>query len=110
MNILTPEFSHADSRRIIYQLFTAPIEQVNSYDIKRGAVLGDHFHKETYEYFYVTKGTIRARVGSNEMTMNRGSLFVVEPNERHSIEALTESSIMTFLTKQFDQRRPDVHR
>ena len=53
MNVLKPEFVSQDSRRILSQLLTADIKQVNHYEAKRGAVLGNHYHKQTNEYFFI---------------------------------------------------------
>lgn len=106
MEFLKPEFISDDGRRILKQLFTAPIAQVNVYEAKKGAILGNHFHKDTIEYFYVIKGTILY----NEHTMfYRGDLFKVSPPEHHTIEIVSsEASFMTFLTKPYDQKEPDV--
>jgi len=105
VKLLEPEFEHSDSRRTLTQLFTAPINQVNFYNAKKGAILGDHFHKETIEYFYVTKGTL---LYNNERVINRGTTFVVEPQENHILECLTDVQLMTFLTKPFDKEKPDL--
>ena len=105
MKLLDPEFKHQDARRTLVQLFTAPVNQVNFYDAKKGAILGDHFHKETVEYFYVTKGTL---LYNNERIINRGTAFVVEPEENHTLECMTDVQLMTFLTKPFDKENPDL--
>ena len=46
MKVLSPEFSHSDSRRRLTQLFTQNISQVNEYEVTKGAVLGNHYHKK----------------------------------------------------------------
>lgn len=104
MNILEPEFKHTDARRSLTQLFTSNIAQVNLYEAKRGAILGDHFHKETTEFFYIVKGTLMA----NERVFSRGALFVYYPEENHTIECLTDVTLMTFLSKPFDSENPDL--
>ena len=107
MKALLPEFSHKDSRRSLTQLFTAPIAQVNEYHAKKGAILGDHFHNETTEYFHITKGTVTY---NDVKIFNRGSTFVVEPGERHTIVCLTEVSMLTFLTKPYSKEEPDTYK
>lgn len=104
MTILEPEFKHTDSRRSITQLFTSNIAQVNVYDAKKGAVLGNHYHKETIEFFYIVRGSLIA----NDKVLSKGSLFVVYPEEPHTIECLTDVSLMTFLSKPFDLENPDL--
>ena len=109
MLLRRPEYTHKDSRRTLTQLFTTPVEQVNEYEVSRGAVLGNHYHKDTYETFYVTKGAIIAEVGNNKFIASRGMMFTVEPNENHAIESLSEGArIMTFLSKPYTKENPDT--
>lgn len=107
MKKLESEFTHADKRRTLTQLFTAPVAQVNSYKAHRGSVLGDHYHKETTEYFYVVRGVIRY---NKEKILTTGDIFVVEPPERHEIRCMTDVTLMSFLTKPFTKQEPDIFR
>lgn len=105
MKILAPEYQHTDTRRTLKQLFTADIKQVNIYDAKKGATLGNHYHKETTEFFYVVKGT----VFYNKTSMiNRGTTFVVYPPENHTLECMTDVTLMSFLDKPYDTKEPDI--
>lgn len=97
-----------DSRRTLTQLLTVDLKQVNFYEAKKGAILGNHYHKETAEYFYITKGTAIAQIGESSYFVNRGSLFCVLPLERHTIECLSDISMMTFLTKAYTKENPDI--
>lgn len=105
MNILEAEFVHSDSRRRLSQLATADFKQLNHYEAKRGAILGDHYHKDTIEYFFLVKGTV---LYNEEKVINKGSMFVVHPRENHKIECLTDVSLITLLTKPFDKENPDL--
>lgn len=111
MRILSPETAHKDSRRELKQLFTADIKQVNSYDVNKGTPLGNHYHKVSYEYFYVTKGLLMVRIGDNTFPANPGTLFCVEPNEFHTVEALSnKASFITFLTKAYSKEDTDTYK
>ena len=106
MQLLKPEFIDKDNRRTLKQLFTANIAQVNSYDAKKGAILGNHYHKETTEYFYITRGLV---LYNSERIFYKGDVFVVSPPELHRIEVISsDASFLTFLTKPFDQKEPDL--
>lgn len=105
MKLLYPEFSHIDSRRMLQQLITANIKQVNYYKAHPGAVLGDHFHKETVEYFFVASGKVAY---NDEQVMGPGDFFAVYPEENHKLECITEVELLTFLTKEFDKEKPDL--
>ena len=106
MRILEPEFVHQDNRRKLTQLITDDIKQVNVYHAQRGASLGDHFHKKTTEYFYLIKGSI---IYNDNTLISRGTLFVVNPEERHKIECLTDVSFLSFLTKPYTKEDPDIY-
>lgn len=111
MRILASESVDKNSRRELRQLFTADIKQVNFYEAQRGAILGDHYHKTTKEYFYITRGTFMVQIGSNSFAANPGFLFRVDPNEKHTLEALTnKATFMTFLSEPYDPKRPDIHK
>ena len=105
MNILKPEFEHKDKRRKLTQVFTAHTKQVNLYYAKRGSILGNHFHKETKEYFLVTRGVLRY---NDSVSVLAGEAFVVHPLENHKLECLTDVTLVSFLTKPFDQEKPDL--
>ena len=107
MKILQPEFSHKDERRTLTQLFTRPIAQVNEYNAKKGSILGNHYHKETYEYFYIASGKI---VYNGEVIVSAGQSFLVEPLEKHTIICLTNVSMLTFLTKPYSKEEPDTYK
>ena len=107
MKILSPEFTHKDSRRTLKQLFTDKIAQVNEYSAKKGSTLGDHFHNETTEYFHITKGTV---IYNDIQIINRGTTFVVNPGERHTLICLTDVTMLTFLTKPYSKEEPDTYK
>ena len=106
MEYLKPEFISENNRRTLKQLFTSPIAQVNSYHAKKGAVLGNHYHKETTEYFYITKGTI---LYNSEKIFYKGDLFRVSPPERHTLEIISpEATFLSFLTRPYTKEHTDI--
>ena len=115
MQWLTPEFTHSDSRRTISQMLTEPIAQVNTYFIKKGSTLGNHYHKVTKEYFFVIEGELYMDIqplGEKETkgsVLSTGDFFLVEPLEVHKVEAITDVRLMTLLTKAFTEEDPDIH-
>lgn len=105
MEFLQPEYKHEDSRRKLYQLLTDNIQQVNLYDAKKGACLGNHYHKDTTEYFYVVKGSVSY---NDSQVVSAGQYFRVSPPENHMIRCLTPVKLMTFLTKPYTKEEPDI--
>lgn len=111
MKILSSEFVSKDGRRELKQLLTADIKQVNHYEASKGAVLGDHYHRTTKEYFYITKGTFMVQISSNSFAANPGFFFRVDPFEKHTLEALTDkAAFLTFLSEPYDNARPDLYK
>jgi len=109
MLVRNPEYKHSDSRRTLTQLVTTPVSQINEYEVKKGSILGDHYHKETHETFYVTRGAFMVRVDEARFIASRGTMFTVEPNETHTIEAISEDAkVMTFLSKSYTPEEPDT--
>lgn len=106
MQLLNPEFKHSDARRTLTQLFTFPIKQVNEYHAKKGAILGNHYHKQTTEFFHITKGTL---VYNGDRILNKGITFVVKPGEKHCLECLTDVSMLTFLSKPYTKEDTDTY-
>ena len=107
MKPLNPEFVHEDSRRKLVQLLTADIKQVNVYEANHGVELGHHFHKETIEYFYVVRGTLEY---NNKVIMKKGDIFYPAIGEMHTVKVISDkATFMTFLTKPYDNERPDIH-
>lgn len=107
MKRLEAEYSHVDPRRTITQLITADIKQVNVYEANYGAKLGDHFHNDTIEYFYVIRGTMKY---NDHLVVRKGDLFYPEKKERHTLEVVSDkATFLTFLTKPYDPKEPDIH-
>lgn len=97
MKILSPEYKHSDSRRTLTQVLTAPVSQVNEYHAKRGSLLGNHSHPY-HEYFHLIKGIL---IYNESNVISKGSTFVVEPDEKHTLECLTDVHMMAFLEQPF---------
>ena len=106
MERLKPEFLHQDSRRILSQLLTDNIKQVNLYEAKAGSILGNHHHRDTIEYFYVIEGT---GTYNDSEPISKGAFFKVIPKEHHSIFCITDLKMMTFLTRSYTKELPDIY-
>ena len=105
MTLLSPEFTNTDARRTLTQLLTADLKQVNLYEAQEGSVLGNHYHKETTEYFYILSGSV---IYNKEAIIEEGNIFVVYPGENHALTCLTYVKLMSFLTKPYSEDKPDI--
>lgn len=102
MKIIPTEINHQDSRGAISDLIEgATINAVTFISFTKGAVRGNHFHKRTTQWNYVISGRIKliAQVGDGsreETVLERGSLAVTEPMEKHALVGLEESEMLVF--------------
>ena len=113
MNFIEPEFIDINSKRTLTQLLTSDIKQVNVYHAFQGAILGGHYHKETVEHFYITKGSFKVSIQKDnqvsQFPVNKGMAFTVFPYERHTLVVLSQSaSMLTFLSKPYNKDNPDI--
>ncbi len=70
---------------------------------KKGAVRGNHYHKESAQYAYIISGKMRllTQMAGEELietTLESGDLAYTPPQERHAFIAL-EDSVFLALTK-----------
>jgi quercetin dioxygenase-like cupin family protein len=97
---ITPSF--VDERgEIIDLLENENINAVTVVTFRRGAVRGNHYHKETTQWNYLMSGKIRllSQVPGQqveETVMWPGDLVVTGPNVHHALVAVEDSSLMVF--------------
>lgn len=96
--------SFTDKRgQIIDLIENEIINAVTVITFTKGAVRGNHFHKETSQWNYLISGKIKflsQMPGKDvvEMIMDKGDFVVTVPNERHVLVGLEESELLV-LTK-----------
>jgi quercetin dioxygenase-like cupin family protein len=44
-----------------------------------------HYHKETYEFYYVISGFCKIRISENERELRAGEMMLTEPGDIHSV-------------------------
>ena len=79
-------------------------EEINSITLitfVKGAVRGNHFHKETTQWNYLMAGKIKlvTQIPGEEVVesvMLPGELTVTRPNDRHALCAMENSEVMVF--------------
>jgi mannose-6-phosphate isomerase-like protein (cupin superfamily) len=84
-------------------------------EMKMGAVLGNHFHKRTRVFFYLTRGAARVAtedVGTGEkdsfrLSANQGCFF--EVNESHAVRFTEDSEFVMLKSLAYDPADPDTH-
>ena len=95
---ITPDFE--DERGAIADILRQePIDYVTVITSKKGALRGNHVHKETVQYVYVMDGRLKAlsqMPGEPVRTavLGKGDLIVNMPQEGHAFEALEDTTFL----------------
>ena len=102
MKRINTEVSFRDARGEITDLIEKEnINAVTLISFSKGAVRGNHYHKQTTQWNYVISGQIKlaSQVPSEsivETVMEPGDLTVTGPNDRHALVALEDSKVLVF--------------
>ena len=71
----------------------------------KGALRGDHFHKKTVQYMYITKGELeywyknRFSKGKSKMALlKEGDLIMTPRNEMHALKITKNNEFIVFTT------------
>jgi dTDP-4-dehydrorhamnose 3,5-epimerase-like enzyme len=99
---LKPSFQ--DNRGQITDIIQhTPFDSVTVITCVKGAIRGNHFHKESIQYSYVLSGRIRALTQPPDGTVETADLLANDllespPFERHALQAL-EDSVLIIITR-----------
>lgn len=77
------------------------INAITRITIAKGAVRGNHYHKETWQWNYVVSGRMKlvARMPEQEpreLILEPGDLAVTDPYEHHALVGLEDCDILVF--------------
>ena len=102
MKIIATQINQQDDRGAIMDLVEGMnINAVTFISFKKGAVRGNHCHKQTTQWNYVIKGKIQlvAQVGDEpveEAVLEKGGFAVTGPMEKHALVGIEDSEILVF--------------
>lgn len=102
MEKIKVETSFSDQRgEIIDLLENESINAITIVTFRRGAVRGNHFHKQTTQWNYVMEGRIRLVSRSpdgpiEEIMLGPGDFAATGPNVAHALVGVEDSKVMVF--------------
>lgn len=111
MKVITDyEFSFKDERGILRQLISSQhgFKQINWATSKKGVSRGGHFHKIVTETFYLIKGRVKVHIKNmktheeQNKVFEIGDIFIIEPYDKHTVEALEDSEWVAFFNEQIN--------
>ena len=104
MNIKKPKINFKDRRGSIRDIFYKKnINHVAIIRSKVGVRRGDHYHKKTTQYMYITKGSLEywfKRFGSKQkpkkILLKEGDLIKTPPFEMHALKIVKANEFFVF--------------
>jgi quercetin dioxygenase-like cupin family protein len=100
VNIIKKNPSFEDERgQILDILENEPIEHATLISSKKGAIRGNHYHKESVQYTFVLKGSLKlfTQMPDEEVkttVIKTGDLLLTPPMEKHTLVALEDSEFL----------------
>ena len=115
MNLKKPVIKNDRGYLVEFPVKDFNIKQVNILFSYANTIRGNHFHKETEEYFYIIKGRVSVSltdINSNEkqvFIIETGECFHVYPYQMHVLSFIEDTHIMSFYSKEFDPNDTDIY-
>ena len=113
---IKPSFERNDDRGFFQEVLNdGHWENLIRGRMNTGAVIGNHYHKKTIIFFYLTSGSVRIKTvnvenGSRDdfaLQANQGVLLRV--NESHAIRFLEDSEFIMLKSLRYDSADPDTY-
>lgn len=113
--VVTPVFERADQRgSFVEAVNRGPWESLSHGGMGKGAILGQHYHKKTDVFFYLSDGSadvliedVRSRVRYGVVLAARQGV-IFKPFETHRIRFLEDSRFMMLKSRAFSPDDPDI--
>jgi dTDP-4-dehydrorhamnose 3,5-epimerase-like enzyme len=111
-----PSFERNDDRGFFQEILNdGHWENLIRGRMNPGAVIGNHYHKKTIIFFYLTSGSVRVKTVNVEnglrddfaLQANQGVLLSV--NESHAIRFLEDSEFIMLKSLRYDSTDPDTY-
>ncbi|HEQ98356.1 MAG TPA: cupin domain-containing protein [candidate division Zixibacteria bacterium] len=64
-----------------------------------GSVVRPHYHKSTYEYYYVMQGDVAFTINGEIRRLKAGEMMMTEPNDIHKVENDSDEDFMVLVFK-----------
>ncbi len=114
--LVNPSFTRIDDRGTFVEALNGETwNNISFGSMNKDAVMGNHYHKKTDVFFYVTKGSVEVKM----IGVKNGKLkekFILKQNEgvifktwySHAIKFLEESNFVMGKSLKYDEKDPDT--
>lgn len=98
-----PTHRHEDDRRVLTEwVRDFPLRTCKALEVKQDSILGDHFHKEKDEVFYLLKGSGFVTLDSDRTELKVGDVIYAARGVKHTFELAKDSILLEAGNKPFD--------
>jgi quercetin dioxygenase-like cupin family protein len=92
---------HEDDRGVIQDLLVTPLDAVTEIRTRKGAIRGNHTHRETVQWTYVVSGQLRVVTQQGggplrDRVYGPGDMACEQPGVTHAWEALEDTTVLVF--------------
>jgi len=67
--------------------------------IEPGSTVKPHYHKHTFEFYYVMEGRCKITIGNSVSELGWGDMMLTEPGDVHSVFNCTDSDFVVLVFK-----------
>lgn len=85
-------------KKILLDKIPGRIQSIQIGKFKPGTFFPPHYHKKTYEIFYILSGNAIINIGNKKYKCKPGKILICKPKQIHSIinKSKSEFSLLTF--------------
>ncbi len=113
--ILSPTFERADARGLFHEVLNeGKWETLLSGRMKANAVMGNHYHKTTTVFFYLTSGSVTIKTihveskEQDQFTLRANQGVILPPNESHVVCFLEPSDFIMLKSQRYISEHSDT--
>ena len=114
--IIVPSFERIDERGAFQEVLNdGRWEALIRGSMKPDALMGNHYHRHTVIFFYLTVGSARIKTvnvetgDTDEFQLKSGEGAILRINESHAIRFLKESEFIMLKSQKYDSDDPDTY-
>ncbi|HMK36117.1 MAG TPA: hypothetical protein VK463_13675 [Desulfomonilaceae bacterium] len=115
-DIVLPGFERTDGRGVFREILNdGQWHSLISGTMNPNAVMGNHYHKRTVIFFYVTRGSVRIKTvhvetsATDEFVLSAHQGVFLQVNESHAINFLEESEFLMLKSLPYNPDDPDTY-
>jgi len=115
-DIIQPSFSRQDERGTLHELMNSGIWQsIITGEMKSGAIMGNHYHKETEVFFFLFSGALDAITehvdtkSQDQFSLKAMQGVILNTNESHKLTFTEPSHYLLLKSKPYDPENPDTY-